>query len=199
MLKTTKKMIYLPACPTLYVGAGGGGGGGGSPVFLYQASPALNADDANPGFSFRVVVPVAINGLSQARVTIRPGSVNALTINNASIGKRDPAESILPNTTAMPIELLFGGVSGFIGATTPITSDWADISSLGLVAGDKLVCIYDIAAGGASTASQRLNNASTGVETWFQSSASYHVANVQSLGFSDIANTNYAIDSVETQ
>lgn len=196
MHKVVKK-LWLPNGAAMHVGAGGGGGG--EPGFLYQASPALNANDANTGTSFRVCVPVAMNALGEARVTIRPGTVNALTILHASIGKRTTGEPLYPNTTATPIELLFGGVSGFVAATTPMTSDWADISSLGLLSGDQAVCIYDIIAGGPTTASQRYATGSTGVTTFFQSGESYNVSNTVGLGFTNSDNSNFGIDAVETR
>lgn len=196
MHKVVKK-LWLPSGPAIHVGAGEGGGDPGEPGFLYQASPALNANDSNPSTSFRVRVPVAINALTEARVTIRPGTTNSLTILHASIGKWGGA-SIYGDTTTTPIELLFGGVSGFSGATSPKTSDWVNIASLGLLAEDQAVIIYDIAAGG-STASQRLNNASPGVVTSFQTMESWNIANPAGLGFSDLVNQNFAIDSVETR
>lgn len=198
MHKVVKK-LWLPSGPAIHVGAGGGGGDPGEPGFLYQASPALNANDPNPGTSFRVCVPVAMNALGEVRLTIRPGTVNALTILHAAIGKRTTGEPLYPNTAATPIELLFGGVSGFVAATTPMPSDWTDISSLGLVSGDEAVCIYDIISAGPTTASLRYATASTGVTTFYQSGESYNVANTVGAGFAKSDNTNFAIDAVETR
>lgn len=197
MFKVLKKNNIPIFNASLFVGAAA------PPVAgpLYTASPALNSNDANFGNSFRVVVPVTGTSLTQIRATIRPGTVNSLTILHASIGKW-AGNVLYPSTTATPIELLFGGVSGFSAATTPQTSDWANLSGLTFTTGEKAVVIYDITAVGgisAGTDSQSYNNASTGVTTFFQSVESYNTANVDSAGFTDLANTNYCIDSVETQ
>jgi len=195
MHKVVKK-LWLPSSPAILSGAAAGGGG---PATLYTASPALNADDANTGYCFRVVCPVGANSLTQLRATLRPGSVNSLSILHASFGKWDAAEAAYANTTTAPIELKFATASGFTGATSPKTSDWASITGFSLAPGDKVVIIYDVASGGASVASQRLNNASIGVTTFFQSGAFWNVADTIGAGFSDLANTNYCVDAVETQ
>ena len=198
MYKCIKKLHY-PSISSLYVSAAGGGGSGG---FVYQASPALNADDTNNNTSFRVRVPISINSLTQIRATLRPGSTNSLSILHASIGKWD-GDTNYCNTTAAPIELKFSGASGFTSKTTPQTSDWANLSGLSLTTSDKVIVIYDVAATGLSTASQRYNNASTGVLTMYQIGVqSWDIPNTftpSNLGFNGLTDINYCLDSIETQ
>jgi hypothetical protein len=173
----------------------------GSPATLFAASPALNLDDANPLTSFRVVIPLSGSTLTKIRATLHPGvdwtnGSQYLSILHASIGKWDG--SIYPNTTSTPIELKFGGASGFSGATTPQTSDWADLGGLSVTSSDKLVVIYDIAD--IPAALQRYNNAATGVTTFFHASTqSWNVADVTASGYTQLDSVNYCIDSVETQ
>jgi len=56
---------------------------------------------------------------------------------NASIGISTGSTG---DTTAIPVELLFGGLSGFSSAVN-ITSDWVNLS--GFTSSDKLVVIID--------------------------------------------------------
>ena len=169
------------------------------PVELFAADPALGADDANANTSFRVVCGVTGRTGTQIRVTFQPGSVNSLTILHASFGKWDTRLNY-SDTTAAPIELKFGGASGFTGATAAQTSDWADLSGLDLSSGDRIVVIYDVAPGTASTASQRYNNAATGATAFYHTGEeSWNVMSTAGHGFSMLATTNYCIASVETR
>jgi hypothetical protein len=167
-------------------------------VTLFTATPALNADDANSNTSLRVVCAVAEDPLSHVRVTLQPGTSNSLTIIHASVGKwaGDPNYA---DTAAAPIELTFNGNSGFAGATEARTSDWVDISGLGIASGDSIVVIYDIPFN-ASTASQRYNNAATNAATYYQNGIqSWNTASTAGLGFNKLASVNYSVVSIETQ
>ncbi len=178
-------------------------GGASVAAALFTATPALDANDTgNYGFSFRILIPLTGTVGTQIRATIRPGTDpgTGLTVTHASFGKW--AGSIYSSVTDTPIELKFGGASGFVNATTPQTSDWADLGALSFGPSDKMVVIYDVIGGGGPTvAAQRYNNANTGVTTYFKDIISWNVANVESpnLGFNDIPNMNYCIDSVETR
>lgn len=196
MPKAIKKFYGAFPTAALMVSAGGPGG----PGFLYQATPALNADDFNPGSSFRIVLPVTGASLSQIRATIIPGSTETLSITHASIGKWDSSAPAYANTTSTPIELKFGGASGFSNKTAPQTSDWANLTGLALTTGDKIVVIYDTLEGAWTVASQRFNNESTGVTSFFKAIfESWDTADVSGSGFASIASTNYSIGAVETQ
>jgi hypothetical protein len=170
-----------------------------TPIELFAADPALSADDANANTSFRVVCAITGSTGTQIRVTFQPGSTNSLSILHASFGKWDTNLNY-SNTTATPIELKFGGASGFAGATTAQTSDWADLSGLDLSTGDRIVVIYDVAPGTASTSSQRYNNAATGATAFFHGGdATWDDMDVTTNGFTKLAATNYCIASVETK
>jgi hypothetical protein len=192
MHKVVKK-LWLPASPAIFTGAAAGGGGG--PSTLFTASPALNGDDANPNYSFRVCVPITGSTGTQVRVTFRPGSSSSQVVLHAAIGKRDPAEPSYPNTLSTPLELKFSGASGFTASVSPMVSDWLTLSGFSLTTGDEAVIIVD----NSSPASQRFNGANTGVTTFYQSGTSWTTADTIGLGFTDLANTNYGIDKVETQ
>jgi hypothetical protein len=194
MHKVVKK-LWLPNGAAVLVGTAAGPSGGGEPVILYSASPALDGSDNNPGTSFRVVVPITDNALTQIRATFVPGAPNSLAILHASIGKWDAGEPSLSNTTTTPIELLFGGLSGFSATASPQTSDWSDFSGLSLTTGDKIVISIDIASSGYIMK----NSSSTGVTTFYKGGESYDVADTTGLGFNPMASTNYGIDSVETR
>lgn len=194
MFKATKKSFWMPSTHALNIIAGGGGGGSG---FLYQASPALDANDTNLNTSFRVIVPMSGNSGTQIRATILPATINTLTVVNASIGKWN-GDVNYPDTTAIPIELLFGGVSGFTSATTAKTSDWVNLSGLSFTSSDFAIVIFD--CGGSGQGSQRMNSSSTGVTTWYKTGTpSYNLAATTGLGFTPISNNNYSVNSVETQ
>lgn len=177
------------------LGAGKASVGGGGPTTLFSASPALNADDSNPNYSFRICCPVTGSSATQIRATFQPGSTGSQVVLHASIGKRDPSEPLHPNTLSTPLQLLFSGGSGFTASVSSITSDWLTISGFTLTTGDEVIVICD----NSSPASQRFNNANTGVTTFYQSGTSWNTANTIGLGFTNLNNVNYGIVSVETQ
>lgn len=175
-----------------------GAAGAGVVVSMFSATPALDTNDANQGNSFRVLCDVGASSRSLIRATIQPGTANSLTVTHASIGKW-AGDANYSDTTGTPIELKFGGASGFAGATSAQTSDWTDISSLSLAPGEKVVVIYDVLSGAAATASQRYNNAASNATTFYQSIESWNIASTAGRGFNLVANTNYCIASVETK
>lgn len=187
-------VVYAGSIPLL--GAGKSVVSGGI-VTLFTASPALNANDTNANTSFRICTPVINNSITQIRVTFQASTAVGLTVSNASIGKRTTGEPLYSNTTLTPLELLFGGNSGFsISANSSITSDWLTISGFSLTTGEQTVVIFD----GTSPAGQRFNNANIGVETFYKTGTpSYNISNTIGLGFSLISDTDYSIVSVETQ
>lgn len=193
MHKVTKK-LWLPSHPAFLTGEAIGGGGGPTSLFN-QAS--FTANDQNPSLAFRVRVPITDSSGTQIRVTLRPGDGGgtSLTILNASIGKW---LSIGPawQTTAVPIELLFGGASGFTTATTDQTSDWANLGGLSFAYGDMAIVCFDTTTG-ASNSAQRTASA-IGVNTyWKDGIQTYNQDNPATMN--TISNTNYCVVSVETQ
>ncbi len=136
------------------------------PVTIFSADPALNADDNNNNTTFPVSGTIAADAQTQLRITLAPGSTNALTILGLGFGKRDTSEPVYPNTLTTPVEALFGGLSGFANATTPQTSDWTDCSGLNLNEGDQIVVTYT--TGGSGQASTRLNASATNADTFHQ-------------------------------
>lgn len=191
MHKVIKK-LYVPSYPVNMVKAASGGGGG--LTALYTSSAFTGDDTGNQNNSFRVAVPITGSTGTQIRATIRPGTTDSLTVLHASIGKRNT----LWNTTATPLELKFGGVSGFTGATTDQVSDWTNLSGLSMTTGDDAVVIYDLTTG-SSTASQRLNNAATGCVTYYKDGIqSWNDAAPVTMNTVS-GDVNYCIVSVETQ
>lgn len=169
------------------------------PVTMFTANPALNADDHNAGTCFRVVVTLTQDLQDYVRVSIQPGTVDALSIKHASIGKYVTAQPLYPNMAAAPIELTFGGGSGFAGATATKVSDWIDVRSITAVAGDKLIIDYDVANLGAAFSSQRYNNAAVNATTFFHAGEYWNVADCSAEGFTKLTTFNYGIALVETR
>jgi hypothetical protein len=187
MFKATKK--FWSVADALDDAASGGGGG---PVNIFTANPALNADDpGNVGTTFRVVCTITAAATGSIKVSIQPGTVQALTVTNVGIGKWSGAYS---DVTAPIIEALFAGASGFANKTTLQQSDAVNVSALGLVNGDKIVVTY--ITGASTQCSLRLHSAATNAETWWQTGSHW---NVQSPGaINGLLTSNYAIASVDT-
>lgn len=168
---------------------------------VFTANPALNADDVNNQTSFRIVCTLAAASNGSLQVTIQPGTTNNLTISHASIGKWSGSGA---NTTATPLELKYGGASGFSNATTAQLSDLLDHSvatngatGFSLASGDKVVVIYDIVNQGTSHASQRYNGAATNADTFYKVPGTSWNSN-SSTGFTQLTGYNFAVAKVET-
>lgn len=137
--------------------------------FLTAFSTSLTGSGATPaGYSWRQVVTPMSYGGSLVRVTFKAGSTSYQE-NNLSVG----IQSTNQNTSATPVELKFGGASGFdISANASITSDWA---TLAFSASDSLVVIGDAGTGGAEAYTQ---SGVLGCHYYNQAStASYNQAN----------------------
>lgn len=197
MHKVIKKG-YVPSYPVNMVKAASGGGGGGGGI-VYQASPSLNqTDPGNASTTFRMKLPVTgVSGLTQIRATIKPGlSGGDLTILGLAIGKWDSGTNI--NTAAPMVEGKFGGVTGFTAQTTEQTSDWASAAGMGLVDGDYVV--IGLTTGLANSCTLAFDDAQpAGVESWWQTNTSWNTQDVSAMGFSLLANYNFAVVSVEMQ
>lgn len=195
MLKITKKFLWnlTDDDDEKRVSIGGGG-----PSTIFSASPALTqTDPGNISTTLRMKLPVTGSGLTQIRVTIKPGLTGGdLTILGLAFGKWDPASNI--NTLAPMIEGKFGGVSGFTAKTTPQTCDWTNIPGLDLSSGDSIV--VGLTTGGSGHCVLAFDNAQpAGIHSWWQTVTAWNTQNVDSLGFNDLPNYNFAVVSVETQ
>lgn len=155
---------------------------------------ALGTNRADTQVSFRNVVPITGGAQTQVRVTFTAGLATFI-LNNASIGISSGTTMI---TTATPVELLFGGVSGFTilsGAT--ITSDWVNLS--GFTASDKLVVVMDYSVAGGSSSTDQSGGA--GADLWylFGAFASYNSADPTALGSWNSIAWVLAVSLIETQ
>jgi hypothetical protein len=105
-------------------------------------SGTLTSDDSGAeDYSYRQRVPITGDAQDQVRVTFRASSAAAWSVDNASIGIATTDGS----TASTPVELLFGGASGFaISAGADITSDW--LTFAGFISTDELVVIMDHAS-----------------------------------------------------
>lgn len=169
-------------------------GGGGGIATIFTPTNGLNTDDINANTSFRVVATLASASNGSVQVTFTSSSVTGLTTTNCSVAKWDGTAA--PSATTVPVELKFGGNSGFsIGANSSITSDLTNHSgSFSLGAGDSAIVVFDCSTPGG----QRFSNSNINVDTWFLSppSASW---NIQSPpGFTKLTGIDYVVAKIET-
>lgn len=194
MLKATKKLFWMPSMHAISVPATVGGGG---PATIFTANPALTeTDPGNLNTTFRVVCLITGNAPTTIRVSIQPGSSAALTVSNVGVGKW---AGVYSNTTAVPIEALFTGASGFANKTTVQQSDTVNVSTLGLVSGDSIVVTYVTAGSGQASLSHNngTSNPSANADTWWQTGSHW---NVQSPGaINELSSWNFSIASIEAQ
>ena len=109
-----------------------------------------------------------------------------------------PGVTLNPGTALGAItEATFSEASGFSSATTLQTSDWIDISGLGLVAGDKLAVSFT--TGGAGQATTRYEDTAYVADTYFKAGTSWSDPTTTLSGLTKLAGRNYAIATVETR
>jgi hypothetical protein len=130
------------------------------------------SDSGNAGQSLRDVLTITGGAQGQVRVTFTGKAGSTTKIDHASIGIATGTGS---NTTATPVELTFGGVSGFTfpNGSTNIASDWVNLS--GFTSANKLVVIidFDATTGGGDYA---IDAASGTATAFFFGAATYNVA-----------------------
>ncbi len=166
----------------------------GDPVTLFAANPALDSDDTNTGTTFFVVVTLnSEEPLDELRITIAPGVTNTLTTLGVGFAKFVAEGTALGAIT----EATFSEASGFASATTLQTSDWIDISGLGLSAGDQLAVSFT--TGGAGQATNRYEDTAYVADTYFKSGTSWSDPTTTLSGLTKLAGRNYAISSIETR
>lgn len=159
------------------------------PSVVFGPTSVAGDNGSGPGTSVRVVSPPIGKMCSQTRVTLKGGSRVGLAARNASIG----VQLIGPNTRDIPIELTFGGRSGFpqLAPGATITSDWANLA---VPLGACLIVICD-----CDTTQNDLSLAS-GMATssyWAANTQSYNVA--APPGFNLAHGTVYGLLSIEGQ
>lgn len=161
-------------------------------VFTPSAG-VLNGNDTNPNTSFRVRCVLTAASSGKLQVTFTASTATGLTASNASIGKWDGTNN--PFTTTTPVELKFGGTSGFsISAGGSITSDLTDHSAaFSLALGESVLVDLDC----TSPSGQRYRGSNSNVDTWYAIGATgYNLPTP--AGYSKLAGVDYAVEKVET-
>lgn len=161
-------------------------------VFTPSAG-VLNGNDTNPNTSFRVRCVLTAASSGKLQVTFTASTATGLTASNASIGKWDGTNN--PFTTTTPVELKFGGASGFsISAGGSITSDLTDHSAaFSLALGESVLVDLDC----TSPSGQRYRGSNSNVDTWYALGATgYNLPTP--AGYSKLAGVDYAVEKVET-
>jgi hypothetical protein len=169
------------------------------PITIWTApgSPLFNNGDSGLtlrglygiGFANNVALTSGNNGGDwPVRVTFKADSSNGnWQVDHASIGVSTGVGS---NTTATPVELKFGGASGFIVAQgTSITSDWVLIPAF--TTSNVLVVIYDQTTGNNSAG---ILFSSATASLYLKSGVSYNVAVPPGMGS---ANNYEGVASIE--
>lgn len=201
MMQKMVKKLWLPSS-ALFTGPAVDGGGAPATIFTPSAG-ALNGDDANSNLSFRIICMASVDSLGKLKVTFASSTVAPLGVSHASIAKWANSGDNADATTT-PVELKFSGASGFlITAGGTITSDACDHSSaFGIAAGDGILVIYDVSAT-PGQGGERFRGSMTNCTTWFGASEqfSWNVQTVSSteMGFTKVANKDYAIAQIDTE
>jgi hypothetical protein len=140
--------------------------------YAISHSYAVTGNNAIPsGASCRNKLASAQAGGSLVRVTFKAGNGGSVQINNASIGRSNGTAS---QTDATPVELKFGGVSGFtLSANAQITSDWALLTTL---PGQMFIVTCDYGGGSNSNDAILIPGGANGRE-YFTPGATYNSAN----------------------
>lgn len=157
-------------------------------------SNALGTDRGDGGQpSFRNVLAITGGAQGQVRATFKSGST-AYVLQNVSIGIWSGTTMI---TTATPVELLFGGASGFnIPGSSTITSDWANLT--GFTSSDKLVVVLDYTVNATDASSDQ--SGPVGDTLWFLfGESSYNKANPTADGSWSSLGWVIGVTSIETQ
>lgn len=159
------------------------------PINIFTPSVALGTNDGNTVISFRNSVVVTAGSNGQVRATFSSGTATAQTAANCSIGVHSGVDGWA--TASTPVELLFGGGSGFtIPSNSQITSDFV---SLNFAITDRLVVTIDL----TGTGSQLFSTGETNCDCWFLASgATYNQADP--AGMTPLATKDYMVVSVET-
>jgi len=175
----------------------------GGPTAVYSNGTLAGDNAIAPNISVRIGVAVAAGSGTQVRVTLKAGAsssvgVQGISCSHVSIGV---STGTLPNTTATPLEIKFGGVSGVTLNTSLAqqTSDFTLLSGLTWTSTDTLVIICD------QDATINFDAAQVGAATIGAFAAVWEKAATTSwnvaapAGFTNLGTFGYAVVSVETQ
>jgi hypothetical protein len=164
------------------------------------ANSTLSGDNTTPAsVSWRIGVAVGFASQNQVRVTLKAGAgaalgVSGIVCDHVAIGVISSGTA----TTATPVELKFGGLSGckIDTANAAVTSDWAALSFLST---DTLCVILDQGSAEGFDASQ--NGTATvgafGNNYLSNPGASYNQS--APAGFSNLGAFGIAVASIETK
>ncbi|MGE0056242.1 MAG: hypothetical protein AB7S74_18765 [Hyphomicrobium sp.] len=144
-------------------------------------------------YCIRTVAGSLSGGGDEVRVRFIASASQGLFVDNASIGVLGGATA--PNcTTNPPVELKFGGASGFtVGAGGSIVSDWA---SLPFLSTDTLIVTADH---GATASGHKEGSLNSGSVSWFRAAYNgYNLATVSGMS-SSAAGYVRGIDQIEGQ
>lgn len=141
------------------------------------SAATVSGENADASSSWRIVIPTINGPQDQVRVRFSAGTTTGgiAQADHCSIGVYTSGNS---NTVATPIELLFGGASGFQftkPASVPsfIWSDWTTFN--GWTSGNNLVVVIDM--GAAATSFCRATPVDAALQNWVYSAlASYNSA-----------------------
>jgi len=164
---------------------------------VFQAGAFGGNDTGNGGQTNRYLFTPSTGGLDQVRVTFTaPNATFGMQTDHCSIGIDDGSNT--GSVTATPIELKFGGVSGFnIAAGATAVSDWTNFT---WTAGQLLIAIWDMnaASQGWSDFSKPATTGTAG-QLWFKgSTASWNVQTVSGYG-GPATGLIYGVTTVEIQ
>lgn len=164
------------------------------PLTIFAANPPLDGDDINTSRTFFVVVTLnSEDPLDELRITIAPGSTGTLTVLGVGFAK-----FVAEGTALGPItEVKFSGASGFASKTTNQTSDWTDISGLGLQAGDRLAVSFTTGIAGQATT--RYEDTAYVADTYHEAGTSWNDPTTTLNALTKLAGRNYAIAAIETR
>jgi hypothetical protein len=156
-------------------------------------SSVTSVQDANVGYSIRSVETPSAGSDGQVRVSFKAGGSGNFVTTHCSIGVNTTPTS---DTLATPVELKFGGASGFtLAANGTITSDWVDFNWTN---GQSVVVITDVGSPGYGT---DISDPTVGTAVAFYYKAateSWNVA-VKGTGYSNVNSKVYGVVGIETQ
>ena len=159
----------------------------------------LNADDTNVGFVFRARCVLSAGSNGKLQVTFTARSNIGLQANHCSVGLSSSSTSSVTTTT--PVELTFGGVSGFnIAAGASITSDLIDHSAVFTVgAGGAVIVDIDVCS---TAGGERYRSSNSNVDTYYVAYGTglWNIADPASVGqtMTTLSGTDYTVEKIET-
>ena len=177
--------------------AGKTSGGQNSDVLVVFGAPVGPTGAANNSATTRSRTPAITVAPARGlvRVTYKAASGSALTLANASIGVWDGVAG-KADTLLTPIELLFGGSSGFaISAGVLITSDWAVVA--GMLVGKSPVTISDYGAANGNAVA--ITGLATPAATYLKAATASFSTTVTPAGSTETLGQMFDVIKIEFQ